>query len=79
MKTMEMCYAALFSKAPKIGETNPDGEINYLGYARVPFVAESGENIETILFPKSEQDEPVFATHVVAFNAAGEVVGVKAL
>jgi len=69
--------AHLFSRAPSIGEVNPEGEISYVGYEPVAFYADAGTNTSEIVFPKSEQDEPVFASHVVALDANGTVVGVR--
>lgn len=71
--------AHLFSRAPSIGDTNPDGEISYVGYTPVVFYAAAGTNASEIVFPKSEQDEPVFASHVVALDANGTVVGVRSI
>jgi hypothetical protein len=74
-----LCWAALFSKEPALGERNPQGEISYVGYERVQFVALDGANIMAIEFPEFLQDDPVFASHVVALDANCMVVGVKAL
>jgi len=76
---LDVYSAALFSRAPLIGEINPEGEVSYLGYRRVPIVAGFGVNLEKIEFPPSEQDEPVYVTHVVALDGAGRVVGVRML
>ena len=79
METMEMCWACLFNREPAIGDINPKGEIFYDGYSRVPMIAFGGKNLTEIVFPESQQDDPVFASHVVAVNCGGKVVGVKAL
>ena len=79
MKTIGQYEAALFSRAPGIGDINPEGEIFYAGYARVLVLEYDGENLTEIAFPPSDQDEPVFASFVVVMDCIGRVVGVKAL
>lgn len=76
---VNMYWAALFNRAPALGEINPSGEIFYVGYRRVAFLSLDGRNLEEIQFNECLQDEPVFASHVVAFDSDGRVVGVKAL
>lgn len=73
--------AALFSTEPHIGDVNPPGEVHYTGYSRVRFMVDAGasSNDKYIEFPASEQDDPVLATHAVAIDDDGRVVGVTAL
>lgn len=79
MTTIEQYEVAIFNRAPNIGDINPEGEISYVGYRRVLVSAYGGTNLEEVVFPPSDQDDPVFASHVVVIDGAGRVVGVKAL
>ncbi len=71
--------AALFNGAPKIGSKDCSQEVTYAGYARVPFVSDGSTNMHGIQFPKSKQDEPVHATHVVVIDSKGVIVGSSTL
>jgi hypothetical protein len=79
METIDIYWACLFDREPAIGDINPVGEIYYKGYARVQMAALNGKNLTEIRFPASEQGREVFASHVVAVDNAGKVVGVRAL
>ena len=79
MTTIEQYEVALFNRAPSVGDINPEGEISYIGYKRVLIAACNGTNLEEVVFPPSDTDEPVFASHAVVIDGAGRVVGVKAL
>lgn len=62
MTTIEQYNLALF---------NDDKEVSYSGYHRV-FASFVGSNIETIEFPRVEQDDPVFVTHIVFLDGEGK-------
>lgn len=67
--------AALFNRAPAIGEQNPAGEVSYAGYRRV-HVTERDGVVPTITFRVSEDDREVLVTHIVLLDAAQVVVHV---
>lgn len=76
---LNLLEAALFTQAPELGSVDCGHEIWYEGYKRVPVIADDYTNLTEIVFPESEQDEEVIATHLVAIDGRGVIVGVRAL
>lgn len=62
MHTIETYECALF---------NEDKEIFYSGYHRVIATFIDGMLADEIVFPESQQDEPVYATHIVVIDDNG--------
>lgn len=63
--------AALYDREPELGAVNPPGEVVYAGYQRVQLsMGRPG-----MVFPASEQDEPVWVSHIVVLDPDGRVVG----
>ena len=77
--------AALFTRMVRVGEQPQDGEAAYDGYGRVRFAAGHACNVEEIVFPAATRDyknaagEWIPVVCLAALDAAGVVVGVKAL
>jgi len=78
-ESLNLLEAAIFTQEPVVGSSNCLHEANYVGYKRVPFVADERANLSNIEFPPSEQDEEVIATHAAAIDGRGVIVGVLAL
>lgn len=68
---------ALYATVPRLGEIDPPGEVSYAGYHRVWAWFSDGRNEEPIIFPASEQDEPVNVVAIVAFDLNHKVVGAE--
>ncbi len=71
--------AALFTQAPELGSTDCTHEVKYAGYKRVPLISDGKANLTDIVFPGSEQDDPVLVTHAVAIDGDGVIRAVHAL
>lgn len=77
MDTFNVYQAALFNRAPTVGERSPSGEVTYFGYRRVPVVADNGANLHEFRFPECEDDGPVLVTHVALMDGQNCVVAVQ--
>ena len=79
MTEIETFQAAMFARIVHEGETNPCGEVNFKGYARVTFNAIDGKSLGDITFPKALEDcsDPVLC--IAALDCSGSVRGVLAL
>jgi len=75
---LHLLEAALFGSAPVVGSTDCAAELFYVGYKRVPTVTDGLSNLTEIVFPASDQDEPVYATHVAVIDGCGVIVAVHA-
>jgi hypothetical protein len=76
---LHLLEAALFTQAPELGSADCMHEVTYVGYRRVPFVADKRGNLAEIVFPPSEQDAEVMVTHAAAIDGRGVIVAVHAL
>lgn len=78
-RMLHLLEAALFTQAPELGSTDCTHEVKYVGYTRVPLVADGRANLTEIVFPASEQDAEVLVTHAAAIDGRGVIVAVHAL
>lgn len=76
---LHLLEAALFTQAPKLGSADCAHEVKYVGYKRVPLIADGTANLTEIVFPESEQNEEVWVTHAAALDGRGVIVAVHAL
>jgi len=66
-------FAALYTQPIKIGDKNPPGEAEYVGYSRVMFFARD-TNEDEIIFPMAQESYDRKITHLAALDMNGVVV-----
>jgi hypothetical protein len=76
---LQLMEAALFTSAPTVGSTDCTHEAMYVGYRRVPLIADDETNLTEIVFTASEQDAAVLVTHAAAIDGMGVIRAVHAL
>lgn len=56
---IELYEVGLFDRATPVGSIEPDGEIHYTGYKRVPIAVLDGKSINEVQFPKVDEQDQV--------------------